>query len=138
MAAVSAAVGLVSGALALAAGSNVSPASGQTRLQIIPYLNASTTVSAPPDVAEANVRNAIPAAEIFALDTGSSLGLSHAALERESPGVSPNVRAFDLNHGRGYCLDDRERGGDSAYYVGGVPGPTKLQVHVVARGTCRR
>lgn len=99
---------------------------------------ASAASSAPARYpAKVNVRNAIPAAEIWYLDTQSYRGLSHAVLERESPGISPNVRAFAMNHGRGYCIDDREPGGDSAYYVGGVPGRTRLQVHIVATGRCK-
>lgn len=64
-------------------------------------------------------------------------GLSRAGLAREVPGLSPHVRAFALNHGRGYCIDDREARGDVAYYIGGKPGHTRLKVDVVATGRCR-
>lgn len=77
----------------------------------------------PSDLAERNVRSAIPAAEVWYQDQKggkqSYARLDRDALQIEAPGISPNIRARASADGRAYCIDDTESTGQSAYYIGG-------------------
>jgi type IV pilus assembly protein PilA len=82
--------------------------------------------------AKSNVRSAIPAAESYYQNndgTGSDAdsnpattaysGLTPALLAAQAPGISPKVTVTVSTNGKGYCLDDTEATGHSAYYIGG-------------------
>jgi type IV pilus assembly protein PilA len=78
--------------------------------------------------AQANVRSAIPAAELFyqaaTTDTPagggfSYTGLTGAKLRTFAPGVGPLVAAGPLNGGKAYCIQDAEAGGTTYHYIGG-------------------
>src|SRR3954449_4923261 len=77
----------------------------------------SFTSKAKTAAAQANVRSAIPAAELFyqaaTSDTpagggDSYTGINNAALVAFAPGVSPNVLAGSLSTGKAYCIEDAE------------------------------
>ena len=78
--------------------------------------------------AQANVRSAIPAAELYyqsaSTDTPaggdfSYTGLTGAKLRTFAPGVAPSVEAGSANGGKAYCVQDQESGGDTYHYIGG-------------------
>jgi hypothetical protein len=90
-------------------------------------------------VAAANVRFAIPNAEIYWLGHHSYAGLTVKKLRAESPGVSPHVGVVVLDRGQAYCIDDRESRRVSAYYIGGaVKSVPRHLIHTVAPGSCPR
>jgi type IV pilus assembly protein PilA len=86
------------------------------------------TRNAHTSAAEANVRSALPAAEIWFVDKAANpgapsyTGLNGSKLVLEAPGVSPHVKAVALNGGDGYCLQDLEPDGTVYSYIGGDPG----------------
>ena len=98
--------------------------------------------------AKANVRSAIPAAEdYYQVDTtatpagggNSYTGVTLAKLQALVPGVANTVTVVSLNTGKGYCIDDTEAAGHSAYYIGGDPGSaggTGVQGTVTGGKTC--
>lgn len=85
--------------------------------------------------AKSNVRSAIPAAEAYYQDAAggnnSYTGLTFAKLNGEAPGIAPHVTAGPNAAGDGYCIQDTEAVGHSAFYTGGTGGSS-----VVGLGTC--
>ena len=80
--------------------------------------------------AKANVRAAIPAAEIVFQNANpnSYTGLSNAALQAVAPGIAP---ATKLTAGpnaakNGYCIEDTEDGTNYAWYTGGTGGTSTV------------
>ena len=107
----------------------------------------SLTSKAKTAAAEANVRSAIPAAETYYQETNASVNpltdsyksISYAGLNKEAPGIAPNVKAGALNSNQAYCIEDTEAG-VTYDYIGGDPGsvapvsPSKLAT--VQAGSC--
>lgn len=74
-------------------------------------------------VAEANVREAVPAAEAYFVDNGTYVGMDAAALQAIDQGVSPTLTVVGAA-ANAYCLQD-SKGGQDASYTG--PGGTVVQ-----------
>lgn len=96
--------------------------------------------SAQDAAAKANVRSAVPAAEgYYQGNADTYANIDGTALRTEAPGVASTVTAEPINSGAGYCVDDTEATGHTAYYIGGDPGtpPTGSVVGTVTGGsTC--
>jgi Tfp pilus assembly protein PilE len=98
------------------------------------YLSFRT--SAQTAAAKANIRTAVPPAEVYFQNNGSTFtGLVGSTLRTQSPGISPNLKAVALNTGQGYCLEDTD--GASTYdYIGGTPGTVTGALATIQSGTC--
>jgi len=95
------------------------------------------TRPSPKLIAAANVRMAIPAAELYWLRHNSYAGLTVKKLRAEAPGIAPHVRVVVLKRGKAYCIDDRESPRVAFYYIGGaVTSVPHHAIHTVAPGTC--
>jgi prepilin-type N-terminal cleavage/methylation domain-containing protein len=75
--------------------------------------------------AQANVRSAIPAAEVVYQQAGNYNGLSNASLNGVAPGISSHVLAGPNANtpADGYCIEDTE-GTTTYHYEGGKNGAT--------------
>jgi type IV pilus assembly protein PilA len=91
----------------------------------------SLTSKAKVAAAEANVRSALPGAEIVYQNNGNYTGLNHATIAAVEPGIAPNVKAGANAAGTGYCIQDSEDGTTFYSYTGGVGGTA-----TIALGAC--
>ena len=83
------------------------------------YENKAQQVSA-----QTNVSSAVPAAEDYYVNSGTSsyASISGAELLAEAPGVSSTIEAVALNSGAGYCVQDT-KGLYTYDYIGGSATP---------------
>jgi type IV pilus assembly protein PilA len=92
----------------------------------------SLTSKAKVAAASANVRSAIPGAEIVYQNNGNYTGLSRATIAAVEPGIGPHVLAGPNAAKDGYCIEDSEDGGTTYYsYTGGNGGTA-----TIALGAC--
>jgi prepilin-type N-terminal cleavage/methylation domain-containing protein len=93
----------------------------------------SLTSKAKVAAASANVRSAIPGAEILYQQNGNYTGLNRAAILTVEPGIGPHVKAGANTNGDGYCIQDSEDGDVTFYsYTGGVGGTSTIAVGACA------
>jgi type IV pilus assembly protein PilA len=82
--------------------------------------------------AKANVRSAIPAAEVVYQNANpnSYSTLTNAALAAVAPGIAPasKLKAGPNAAGTGYCIQDTEDGTNFAWYTGGAGGTSTINV----------
>jgi type IV pilus assembly protein PilA len=95
--------------------------------------NAQTAAS------KANVRAAIPAAEIVFQNAtpNSYTGLSNATMAAVAPGIAPatKLKASANSGGTGYCIQDTEDGTNFAWYSGGTGGTSTITYDTVGCNT---
>jgi prepilin-type N-terminal cleavage/methylation domain-containing protein len=80
--------------------------------------------------ASSNLRQAIPAAEVYYGENGSYLGMTRAGLLALNIGISPNLQVASAN-ATTYCLTDTVGG-----QAWSMPGPGASVADIVPNATC--